>query len=178
MEKDGKADGGGHIKHADIGIYLRKRIVDYGKEVHKMEITLKYIDPTYAVRSVPANASDTVLCARLALGTVNGAMAGYTGFSIGAVKGPNAIIPIKCINESAKRRINLLDRDWQRVLANTGQPQMVSPENMKMVNDKVREVLKDRKEKYQALVNDQIEMSLMLSEDITNKEGLVEDDEK
>ena len=175
LSRGEKVDAGGHVKHAEIGDLLKDRIVSYGKEKHNMEVTLKYIDPTYAIRSVPANPADTIMCSRLAHGSVHAAMAGYTGFSIGSVKGPNAIIPIKCINDSAKRRINLLDRDWQRVLASTGQSQMVCPERMKIVKEKVESDANEKKQKYDALVSDQIEMSLMYMENLETQEE--EDDD-
>lgn len=166
LERDGKTDGGGHVKHADIGVYLKNRIVAYAKEKYNIEVTLKYIDPTYAVRSVPANSGDKIMCSGLSQGSVNAAMAGYTGFSIGSVKGSNAIIPIRCINMSAKRRISLLDREWQRVLASTGQSQLVSPEKMPKVLEMVDKQLNEVAEKYKALVEEQIEMSLMMMEKI------------
>jgi len=50
----------------DIGKFLKDAIPKYAKENHKMSMTLKYIDPTYAIRSVPANAVDTIMCAKLA----------------------------------------------------------------------------------------------------------------
>ena len=143
MEKGSTADAGGHVKHGDIGVYLKDRIVKYGKEKHNMEITLKYIDPTYAIRSVRSNAVDTILCAKLAQNAVHGAMAGYTGFSIGIVRDVAALIPIKIIIESPIRRIDVLGRSWQRVLASTGQPQMVSPDLMYKVIEKIDKTKKE-----------------------------------
>lgn len=61
LQKGTNADAGGHVKHADIGTFLREKIVSYGKEKHDMEITLKYIDPTYTIRSVAPNAGDTIM---------------------------------------------------------------------------------------------------------------------
>ena len=118
--------------------------MEYGKEHHGIDITLKFIDPTYTIRSVEANAADTIMCTKLAHNAVHAAMAGYTGFAIGHVRDVDTIIPIKCINGSARRRIDLNGRTWQRVLASTGQPQMVCPENMRKVNDKIKELNKER----------------------------------
>jgi len=50
----------------DIGKFLKDAIVNYAKEKHQISLTLKYIDPTYAIRSVPSNAVDTIMCAKLA----------------------------------------------------------------------------------------------------------------
>jgi 6-phosphofructokinase 1 len=170
--KDDTVDAGGHTKHADIGVFLKDKIVAYGKEKHGIEITLKYIDPTYTIRSVPANAGDTIMCTKLAQNVVHGAMAGYTGFSIGHVKDVDAIIPIKCINEFGVRRIDIFERTWQRVLASTGQPQMVKPENMKLIYEKYEEEHKIAKEKHEALILDQIRMSAVILEDFSKSSSV------
>lgn len=51
-----------------------------------MAITLKYIDPTYMIRAIPANSYDTVLWSTLAFNAVHSAMCGYTNFTIGVVR--------------------------------------------------------------------------------------------
>ena len=168
--KSDKADAGGHVKHAEIGLYLKDRIVAYGKEKYGIDITLKFIDPTYTIRSVAANASDTIMCTKLSQNAVHAAMAGYTGFSIGHVKDVDAIIPIKCINESAKRKVEINERTWNRVLASTGQPQMVSPENMKLIHQKVREYEEEKEKKHADLEKDQIAMSAVIREAFCQQE--------
>lgn len=50
-------------------------------------------DPTYMIRAIPSNASDNVYCTLLAHSVVHGAMAGYTGFTVGSVNGRHAYIP-------------------------------------------------------------------------------------
>lgn len=50
-------------------------------------------DPTYMIRAIPSNASDNVYCTLLAQSAVHGAMAGYTGFTVGPVNGRHAYIP-------------------------------------------------------------------------------------
>ena len=87
-------DPSGNLLHSDIGQYLKKGIVEYGKK-QGIDITLKYIDPTYTIRSVPACASDTILCTKLAHSAVHGAMAGYTMFSTGSVRSVTCFIPIE-----------------------------------------------------------------------------------
>ena len=57
-------------------------------------MTVKYIDPSYMVRSVPADAGDSYLCMLLAHAAAHGAMAGYTGFTVGLVKNKSVMIPI------------------------------------------------------------------------------------
>ena len=61
-----KRDDSNNLIFDDIGKFLRDSIVKYAKQNHNLAITLKYIDPTYAIRSVPSNAVDTITCAKLA----------------------------------------------------------------------------------------------------------------
>ena len=61
------------------------------------EVTIKYIDPSYMIRSVPANSNDNYMCSVLSRGAVHGAMAGYTGFTVGMVNGHSVMIPIPLI---------------------------------------------------------------------------------
>ena len=59
-----------------------------------MTSNVKYIDPSYMIRSVPANASDSMFCMILAQNAVHGAMAGFTAFSVGLVNNRIVYIPI------------------------------------------------------------------------------------
>lgn len=54
---------------------------------------LKLADPTYMIRAIPSNAADNVYCTLLAQSAVHGAMAGYTGFTVGLVNGRHSYIP-------------------------------------------------------------------------------------
>lgn len=47
------------------------------------------------IRAVPSNASDNVYCTLLAHSAIHGAMAGYTGFTVGPVNGRHAYIPFQ-----------------------------------------------------------------------------------
>lgn len=77
-----------------------------------MAVTLKYIDPTYMIRSVPSNAGDTIMCAKLAQNAVHGSMAGYTGFSVGSVRNAVVWIPVSTLIEAGVNRMSMLDRSW------------------------------------------------------------------
>lgn len=77
----------------DIGVFLKKAIVDYCKD-KGMFATLKYIDPAYMIRTVPANSSDRKMCAHLATSAVHGAMAGFTSFTVGHINQHVALIPV------------------------------------------------------------------------------------
>lgn len=59
MTKVEKRDGSGNLIYDDIGNFLERAIKDYAENVHKMVVSVTAIDPTYAIRSVPANGGDT-----------------------------------------------------------------------------------------------------------------------
>ncbi|CAI5498262.1 unnamed protein product [Closterium sp. Naga37s-1] len=87
----------------------------------RIELNLKYIDPTYMIRAVPANASDNIYCTLLAHSAIHGSMAGFTGFTVGPINGRHAYIPIKCVSEKSNT-VSLTDRMWARLLSSTSQP--------------------------------------------------------
>lgn len=99
-----------------------------------MEVTLKYVDPTYMIRSVAANAHDQKMCSQLAQNAAHGAMAGYTGFSVGHISNRTAYIPVKEIVAS-KRRLVWSERAWQRLISGTGQPMFRNPDLVKEENE-------------------------------------------
>jgi 6-phosphofructokinase 1 len=61
MEAAGELDAYGNIHFGDIGLFLKDRIQDHSKKID-MEVTLKYIDPSYTIRSMPANPHDSGFC--------------------------------------------------------------------------------------------------------------------
>ncbi|KAL8170563.1 hypothetical protein V2J09_022367, partial [Rumex salicifolius] len=89
---------------------------------------LKDVDPTYMIRAVPSNASDNVYCTLLAQSAVHGAMAGYTGFTVGLVNGRYTYIPFNRITER-QNKVIITDRMWARVLSSTNQPSFVKPKD-------------------------------------------------
>ena len=109
----------------DLGAYLKTEIIKHC-ENNGLKATLKYIDPTYMIRTVPANSYDRRMCAHLAASAVHGAMAGFTAFTVGQINGSMAFIPIDKIG--APNRITNEERGWQRVLATTGQPIFQNPQ--------------------------------------------------
>jgi 6-phosphofructokinase 1 len=113
-------DASGNKKLHDIGIFLRKRIADHFA-AERLELNLKYIDPSYAIRSVEANPFDSVYCIRLAQNAVHAAMAGRTEMVVGRWRGRYVHIPM----ELAVSRRNEVCPDgdlWLSVLEATGQP--------------------------------------------------------
>lgn len=121
---DDLKDKSGNKKLLPIGDFLVSEISKHFKLQNK-EATVKYIDPSYIVRSVPATAYDSSYCQILAAGAVHGCMAGFTGFSIGMVNNHSVLIPIQTLVLNSPRIINKDGRTWDRVLRITGQPNTV-----------------------------------------------------
>ena len=121
---DLKEKGSGNKKLAPIAEYIRDRISDYFEKQGE-EARMKYIDPSYMVRGVPANSSDSLYCSELAQNAVHCAMAGFTGFSVGLVNNTLVMIPIPHLTATSPRMMNLAEKGgeiWNRVVAMTGQP--------------------------------------------------------
>lgn len=114
-----EADASGNIKLNDIALYLKGAILNYF-ESKKIEVSLKYIDPSYIIRSLPANANDHVFCSFLGRDAVHAAMAGKTKILVGSWSNNFVHIPMV---ESAKKRkqVNPNGKLWQSVLEATGQ---------------------------------------------------------
>lgn len=114
-------DASGNIKKQDIGLFLKDKITEEftAKEV---PFTLRYIDPSYIIRSAPANANDSKFCNILAQNAVHAAMAGKTDFVVGYWKHQFTILPIP-IAVAERKKINLNSDLWWNILEATGQPQ-------------------------------------------------------
>ncbi|XP_031388149.1 ATP-dependent 6-phosphofructokinase 3-like isoform X2 [Punica granatum] len=128
-------DASGNKLLRDIGLWLSQKIKDHFTK-RKMLINLKYIDPTYMIRAVPSNASDNVYCTLLAQSAIHGAMAGYTGFTVGLVNGRHSYIPFHRITEK-QNKVVITDRMWARLLSSTNQPSFLSAKDV--VEDKKEE---------------------------------------
>ncbi|MCX5850208.1 MAG: ATP-dependent 6-phosphofructokinase [Deltaproteobacteria bacterium] len=118
MEKDPS----GNIRLLDIGLFLKNSIEEYFKELN-MEINLKYIEPSYLIRSVPANASDGIYCNSLGQYAVHAGMAGKTGLLVALMKDEYVHLPLNTV--SSNRKIDPQDDIWLRVLETTGQPPLM-----------------------------------------------------
>jgi len=121
LGKNGLTDASGNKVLPAIGEYLKKQINSYFAK-QGMESTVKYIDPSYMIRSVPANASDSLYCMLLAQNAVHGAMAGYTSFSVGLVNNRVVYIPISKLVATSPRMMDPVGRTWERILTSTRQP--------------------------------------------------------
>jgi 6-phosphofructokinase 1 len=118
-----KTDAGGNLKMADVGTYLRDRIIKYFEE-KKMEINLKYIDPSYVIRSSPANPGDSIYCERLGNAAVHAAMAGKTKLIIGLVNNEFVHLPIKAAI-AHRSHVDPEGNLWRDTLDATHQPALM-----------------------------------------------------
>eukprot|EP00904_Undaria_pinnatifida_P002128 jgi/Undpi1/11916/HiC_scaffold_4.g01615.m1 len=117
----GKTDSTGHKIHAAIGPYMQEQIKAYF-EARGEVCNVKYIDPSYMIRSVAANSFDQIYCMQLAQNAVHGAMAGYTAFSVGTVNDRTVYLPMSELVANSPRIVNPFGRTWENVLTVTRQP--------------------------------------------------------
>ena len=113
-------DASGNILHKDIGVYLKDKIADYFKQKN-IPVAVKYIDPSYIIRSIPANANDSKFCVQLTHKAVHAAMAGRTDFVVGYWNGAFTLLPIAAAT-AERKKINIEGEFWWNVLEATGQP--------------------------------------------------------
>jgi len=113
-------DASGNVKLKDIGLFLRDRIASRFAEAD-IPATLRYFDPSYMIRSVPADAEDSILCDLLARNAVHAALAGKTGMVIGLMHDTFVHVPMEAL-ATRKKRVDPAGETWRAVLAATGQP--------------------------------------------------------
>lgn len=113
-------DDSGNVLHKDIGLLLKQEIGAHFRKVGLFR-HVKYIDPSYLVRSVPANASDAIFCNNLARHAVHAGMAGKSDLVIGVWHGTYVHVPMSMVI-GERKRINPESYLWRDVLAATGQP--------------------------------------------------------
>ncbi|MDJ0849438.1 MAG: ATP-dependent 6-phosphofructokinase [Myxococcota bacterium] len=115
-----KRDASGNLIHHDIGVFLRDRIRSHF-QARGLELNLRYMDPSYLVRSLPANAWDRILCDRMARNAVHAGMAGKTDVMVATRMSANFYVPIPAVvKEHVQMDVN--GDFWDAVLATTVQP--------------------------------------------------------
>ena len=112
-------DASGNIKLKDIGVFLKKAIRDYFASKN-IEISIKYIDPSYMIRSLPANANDRVFCNFLGRNAVHAGMAGKTSMLIGHWNNQFVHVPLKLIG-GKRKNVKPTGSLWRSALEATGQ---------------------------------------------------------
>ncbi len=113
-------DASGNIKPGDIGLFLSNRIKEYLTSKN-MEVNLKYIDPSYMIRSMPANYNDRIYCGFLGQNAVHAGMAGKTAMLVSRWHSHYVHVPIKATVGKSKE-VDLDSPLWRSVLESTGQP--------------------------------------------------------
>ena len=117
---EARRDASGNVLYEDVGLFLRQRIREHFAE-RGLPVDLKYIDPSYHIRSVPANVYDRFLCDQMGRHAVHAAMAGKTGMLIGFEHDQFINVPIPAV-VSQKKRMDLTNDLWRAVLQVTRQP--------------------------------------------------------
>lgn len=105
----------------DVGLWLKgqlKRLLT--------DADIKYIDPSYLIRSVPAASNDRVYCRMLAHGAVHAAFAGYTGISVGLINTHLVYLPLPLLIE-APRKVDPEGEVWNRLRGAIRQPDFDKP---------------------------------------------------
>jgi len=113
-------DPSGNIKHKDIGVYLKEKISEEFKN-KCFPHSIKYIDPSYIIRSAPANANDSKFCNLLAQNAVHAALSGKTDFVVGFWNNQFTLMPIPMV-VAKRKKIDVESELWWNVLEATGQP--------------------------------------------------------
>lgn len=119
LQSTGERDASGNVKFADIGLYLKDAINRSFRE-HNLEINLKYIDPSYIIRSLPANAHDSAFCLLLGHNAVHAGMTGRTNMVVGFSHGTFTHVPIP-LAVSGRKKIDPESWLWSSVLSTMGQ---------------------------------------------------------
>lgn len=117
---DSEKDLSGNIRFGDVGVFLRDKIRSYFKETGT-QVVLKYIDPSYTIRSMPANPRDSSFCLLLGHNAVHAGMTGRTDMLVGYWKREFTHLPIE-LAISGRKRIDPDGRFWSTVVSCTGQP--------------------------------------------------------
>jgi 6-phosphofructokinase 1 len=114
-----RRDPSGNILKKDIGEHLRLRITQHFKACNR-EVSVKYFDPSYTIRSVPAKGTDAIRCYMLARNAVHAAMAGRTDCVVGNQDDWYTLVPIR-LSTMERQKVNLNSDLWRAVMDATGQ---------------------------------------------------------
>jgi len=112
-------DASGNILREDIGLLLKQRIKDYFKKKNK-PLALKYIDPSYMIRSLPADSNDSAFCVLLGQNAVHAGLSGRTNMVISYWNQHFVHVPI-AVTVRERKKIDPQGHLWQTVLETTGQ---------------------------------------------------------
>ena len=120
MGTTAERDASGNIRLGDIGVFLKDEIKEYFSKAG-IDMELKYIDPSYTIRSKPASPPDSAFCLMLGHNAVHAAMAGRTNMVVGYWRDEFTHLPITAA-VSERKQIDPKDKLWTGVMSSTGQP--------------------------------------------------------
>ena len=121
MAASERRDASGNVKYGDVGAFLRDAIRDHFKRIGT-SITLKYIEPSYTIRSVPATAHDSAFCLLLGQNAVHAGLSGRTNMVVSFWNHQFTHVPI-ALAVSDRKKIDPQGALWNSVVTSTGQPQ-------------------------------------------------------
>jgi 6-phosphofructokinase 1 len=114
-----KRDPSGNIRYSDIGLFLKESIQKHFEG--KAPVSVRLIEPSYLIRSLPANPHDAIFCYHLADHAVHAGMAGRTDVMISYWNSHFTHVPLEAVVQQ-KKRIDPNGDFWRQVLFSTGQP--------------------------------------------------------
>jgi 6-phosphofructokinase 1 len=120
LAQTAECDASGNIRYGDIGVFLRDRIKEHFSQTGR-KVELKYIDPSYTIRSLPADAWDSAFCLLLGQYAVHAGMAGRTDMIVAYWNHQGTHVPIS-LAVSQRKKLDPEGWIWSSVLAITGQP--------------------------------------------------------
>jgi 6-phosphofructokinase 1 len=118
LEASAGRDASGNTKLGDVGLFLKGAIE---RRFAGVDYTLKYIDPSYIIRSAPANSDDAVFCGYLAQSAVHAGMSGRTAMAVGRAHDRLTHIPLARL-VTGRKQVDPEGELWLSVLGSTGQP--------------------------------------------------------
>lgn len=124
-EANQDCDASGNRRFGDIGLFLKQQMIDYGQR-EDFPIEVKYFDPSYYIRSVPAKPADSLLCENLARKAAHAGMAGKTDLLIGMWHNHLIHVPL-AVSTGAKKQLSTDGELWTSVLSVTGQQRWLHP---------------------------------------------------
>lgn len=117
-------DASGNRILEDVGIYLKDRVSHWFKE-QRFEARVRYIDPSYLVRSFRASSTDSIFCQRLAHNAAHAAMSGRTRMLVATCNNVHCHIPLEAI-VMGRKHVDPQGELWRSAIETTGQPEMLN----------------------------------------------------
>jgi 6-phosphofructokinase 1 len=127
-------DASGNVKLYDIGLLIKANIIAHFKE-RGIPVSLKYIDPSYIIRSLPANANDHVFCSFLGRDAVHAGMCGKTKLVVSHWNNHFVHVPMDQVI-TQRKKVDPNGKLWATVLEATGQSSLKNPQEPAATKDK------------------------------------------